>query len=136
MKTLHMFAVGLVFLSLSGCARHQLYTLTVETIPAGAIVECDGMRLKGSPATLSFVKENLLQSLQQQTSNTVMPPSSCIAMWPSGAEANVKLFGGVDVAHTVEATGTIVRPANTPNAEMDYRYAQQLQNAKNAPAPE
>lgn len=136
MKNLHLIAAGLFTLILGGCMQPQLYTLTVNTEPPGAIVECDGFRLKGSPAKISFVKETLMDSIELQTSDTIMPPSSCIAWWPSGAEARVGLFGGVDVADGTGATATILRPADYPNVETDYSYAERLRKAHNSKTAE
>lgn len=136
MKILRLFAAGFIALHLSACVQAQLYTLTVNTEPPGAIVECDGFRLKGSPAKISFVKETLMDSIELQTSDTIMPPSSCIAWWPSGAEARVGLFGGVDVSDGTGATATILRPADYPNVETDYSYAERLRNAQNSKTAE
>ena len=107
---------------LAGCAG----SLTVNSVPQGALISSNKQALGQSPLVISLSKDSV-KGIPLAPNGCYMAPGFS-AQWASGAEAaspeNTPLCNGLDSDYVV----TISRPANAPGLDKDLQVANQREN--------
>jgi len=121
MKCLLPVSMTLVTL-MTGCAG----SLTVNSVPQGALISSNNQALGQAPLVITLTKDSA-RSFPQAASGCYMAPGFS-AQWASGAEASspesTALCQGLDADYIV----TIPRPANAPGLDKDLQVANQREN--------
>src|SRR5574343_1484586 len=116
--SLSLMLIGL----LSGCAG----SLTINSVPQGALISSNKQALGQAPLVMTLTKDSA-RGFPQAANGCYMAPGF-IAQWASGAEASspesTALCQGLDADYIV----TIPRPANAPGLDKDLQVANQREN--------
>ncbi len=110
---LHLMLIGL----LSGCAG----SLTINSVPQGALISSNKQALGQAPLVITLTKDSA-QAFPLGAGGCRMAPGF-MAQWASGAEASspdsAALCQGLDADYTM----TIPRPTNAPGLDKDLQVA-------------
>jgi outer membrane murein-binding lipoprotein Lpp len=124
MKNLHLAAIALLMLILSGCASG--YPVTLDSNPQGATVICEGLGNIGyTPTTLFYSKE----AVNSWINSGGLSFQTCSANWASGAKAIYpqEIPAQQLVQQFPDGVRATVQRPNTPGLAQDNQFALQVQ---------
>ena len=116
MNKLFLFIVAVI--ALSGCSTNNLYTVTLNAIPAGASIYCDGNLVGNSSTNINYEIPK-----EERKGNLTIP--ECHAVWNSGHSQ--PFMTSVPLADFPEGVTVNTKRRPTGDYQSDYAYGLEVQ---------